>query len=142
MRRVRTSLKGNGFHIVVIALLNLFVLLCICVLLHHHRLPRYGANVRSAATHFVMGSYDRSNSHIITVTPGDVPRFFIEEKEVKEGLAGVEKILKSWDCAAPNRVTVVLVCDEAVAVGTMQRLADMVLMHGFTCTYAGRPALD
>ena len=142
MRRVRTSLKGNGFHIVVIALLNLFVLLCICVLLHHHRLPRYGANVRSAATHFVMGSYDRSNSHIITVTPGNVPRFFIEEKEVKEGLAGVEKILKSWDCAAPNRVTVVLVCDEAVAVGTMQRLADMVLMHGFTCTYAGCPALD
>lgn len=142
MKRVRSSLKGNGFHIVVIALLNLFLLLCICVLLHHHRLPRYGANVRPAATHFVMGAYDRSTSHIITVTPGDTPRFFLEEKEIKGGLDGVEEILKTWDCASPNRVTVVLVSDEAVSVGTMQKLADMVLSHGFTCSFAGLPALD
>ncbi len=142
MRRVRSSLKGNGFHIVVIALLNLFLLLCICVLLHHHRLPRYGANVRPAETHFVMGSYDRSTSHIITVTPGESPRFYIEENGIANGLEGVEAVLKSWDCAVPARVTVVLVCDEAVSAGTLQILADMVLSHGFTCTFAGRPALD
>lgn len=142
MKRVRSSLKGNGFHIVVIALLNLFLLLCICVLLHHHRLPRYGANVLPASTHFVMGAYDRSNSHIITVTPGETPRFFLEEKEIKDGLDGIERLFKTWDCAAPARITVVLVCDEAVASGTMQKLADMVLSHGFTCTLAGRPALD
>lgn len=142
MRRVRSSLQGNGFHIVVIALLNLFLLLCVCVLLHHHRLPRYGANVRPAASHFVMGAYDRSNSHIITVTPGEIPRFFSEEKEIMDGLQGVESILKSWDCTNPSRVTVVLVCDEAVSAGTLQTLADMVLSHGFTCSFAGRPSLD
>ena len=142
MRRVRTSLKGNGFHIVVIALLNLFILLCICVLLHHHRLPRYGANVRPAESHFVMGSYDRSNSHVITLTPGETARIFVEDKEIKNGWTGVDEVLNSWDCPTPNRVTVVLVCDEAVSVGAMQTLVDKVLMHGFTCTFAGRPALN
>lgn len=139
MRRIRSSLKGTGFAIIAVAGVNLFLLLCLCVLLNTHRLPRYGVSVLPAESHFVIGHFDRSHSHILTMTPGDTPRFFLEEKEVEGGLEGVEALLSGWDSPNPERVVVVLVCDEAVSAGTVQRVADMVLMHGFTCAFAGRP---
>lgn len=143
MRRVQSSLEGTGFAIVVIAGVNLFLLMCLCVLLAHHRTPRYGINVHPAASHFVMGAYDRSSSHILTVTPGESPRIFLEEEEVPGGLAGLENVLRRWDgVRPPSAVTVILMCDEAVAAGVVQRLTDAILSHGFTCVFAGRPALD
>lgn len=141
MKRIRSSLNGTGFAIIAVAGVNLFLLLCLCVLLNTHRLPRYGVSVRPAESHFVIGHYDRSHSRIITVTPGDVPRFFVEEEEIKGGLEGVEKKLEQWDAPNPERVVVILACDEAVSAGTVQRLVDMVLQHGFTCALSGRPPL-
>lgn len=139
MKRIRSSLNGTGFAIIAIAGVNLFLLLCLCVLLNTHRLPRYGVSVRPAESHFVIGNFDRSCSHILTITPGDTPRFFLEEKEVKGGLDGVEALLKEWDSPNPERVVIVLVCDEAVSVGTVQQVTDRVLLHGFTCAFSGRP---
>ncbi len=140
MRRVRSNLKGSGFAIIVLAGVNLFVLLCMCVLLTSYRAPRYGINLRPAESHFVLGSYDRSLSHIITITPGEIPRFFIESDEIPGGLDGMERILKSWEKPNPSHVTVIIVCDEAVSVGTVQQLADMILSHGYNCAFFGRPA--
>ena len=142
MRRVQSSLEGTGFAIVVIAGANLFLLLCLCVLLGYHRMPRFGMNIRPAASHFVMGSYDRTATHILTVTPGETPRLFLEEKEIPGGLSGLEDVLRQWDSTHPSRVTVILMCDEAVSAGTIRQLTDAILSHGFTCAFAGRPALD
>lgn len=142
MRRVRSNLKGSGIPIIILAGVNLFVLLCMCVLLNSYRPPRYGINVRPAATHFVIGSYDRSLSHIITVTPGETPRFFLEDREVADGLDGMDAVLDEWACSTPARVTVIIVCDEAVSVGAIQQLADKVITRGYTCAFFGRPALN
>lgn len=142
MRRIRSNLKGSGFAIIILAGVNLFVLLCMCILLNSYRAPRYGINVRPAASHFVIGSYDRSFSHIITITPGETPRFFLEDREIANGLEGMDEVLDTWKCDTPSRVTVIIVCDEAVSVGSVQQLADKVLSHGYTCAFFGRPALN
>lgn len=142
MRRIRSNLRGSGFAIIILAGVNLFVLLCMCVLLNSYRPPRYGINVRPAASHFLIGSYDRSSSHIITVTPGETPRFFLEDREVTDGIDGMDAVLDEWAGPRPSGVTVIIVCDEAVSVGCIQQLADKVMSRGYTCAFFGRPAIN
>ena len=142
MRRIRSNLKGSGFAMIILAGVNLFVLLCMCLLLTSYRAPRHGLNVRPAASHFVLDAYDRSHSHIITVTPGNPPRFYLEDHEIANGLAGVDAELDAWKAKTSAQVTIIIVCDEAVSVGAVQQLADKVLSHGFTCAFFGRPASD
>ena len=142
MRRVRSNLKGSGFAIIILAGVNLFVLLCMCLLLTSYRAPRHGLNVRPAVSHFVIGAYDRSQSHIITITPGEPPRLYLEDHEIANGMEGVDAELDSWNTATPANVTIIIVCDEAVSVGAVQERADKVLSPGFTCAFFGRPAQD
>jgi hypothetical protein len=61
---------------------------------------------------------------------------------VRGGYEGFEKQLASWDCDNPSRVSVILVLDKAVPSGVAHRLTDMILSHGFTCSYAGVPAIE
>lgn len=142
MRRVRSNLKGSGFAIIILAGVNLFVLLCMCLLLTSYRSPRHGFSVKPAVSHFVIGAYDRSQSHIITVLPGNPARFYAEDHEIPQGLAGVDAELESWRTPTPAGVSVIIVCDEAVSVGDVQQLVDKVLTHGYTCAFFGRPAPD
>ncbi len=143
MKRFRSTRLGSGGPVIlVVAGINLFLLLCMCVLLGTHLLPRYGVNVRPAASHYVMSAYDRDQTHLITVAAGMPPCYYMEGKLIPEGLEGVETQLRSWDCASPARVIVLIVADAAVPAGDVQRLADRVLLHGFTCMLAGRPDLN
>lgn len=142
MRRVRSTLRSTGSPILVIAGVNLFLVLCICVLLTNHLIPRYGFTVQPQDSHFVIGSYDRDQMHIVSVAPGNEPRIYVESELVRGGYDGFEKYLSSWDAPNPSRVSVVLVVDKAVAAGAVQRLTDMVLAHGFTCSHAGVPAFE
>lgn len=142
MRRVSSTLRDSGFPIVITVGANLVLLLCACVLFSNHLTPSYGVRVRPAATHFVMGSYDRSHMRIITVMPGNEPRFYIDSLEVAGGYEGLQQALTSWKRPNPSQLTVILNADEAVPHGVLQRLMDMVLSHGFTCTLTGRPDLD
>lgn len=142
MRRIRSNLKGSGFAIVLLAGVNLFVLLCMCVLLTNSRSAIYGINVRPSASHFSMGSYDRTLSHIITITPGEIPRFYTENREIEGGADGLDTVLDAWSAPNPAAVTVIIVCDEAVAVGSVQPLIDKVLMRGYNCSFSGRPAVN
>lgn len=141
MRRVRSSLKEGGFPILVVAGVNLFLLLCTCVLLSNHLGPRFGFTVQPQESHFRIGSYDRNNTHIVSVAAGDSPRIYVGADLVRGGFEGFEQQLAAWDCPAPSRVSVILVLDKAVPSGVAHRLTDMILSHGFTCSYAGVPAL-
>jgi hypothetical protein len=142
MRRVRTTLKQGGFPILVVAGVNLFLVLCVCVLLSNHLGPRFGFTVQPQESHFRIGAYDRDNTHIVSVAPGDVPRIYVGSTLLRGGYEGFEEQLRLWDCPTPSRVSVILVMDKAVSSGAAQRLADMVLSHGFTCSFAGVPALE
>lgn len=142
MHKTRSRLTSGGFPIVGIAVVNLFVLICMVMLLGAHRNPTFGMQISPAESHFVMGTYDRSLSHVITVTPGEPPRFFLEENELPGGIDGLEPLLKEWDCSTPARVTVILVCDRAVPAGVLQTMADRILQHGFNCTVSGIPPKD
>ncbi len=142
MRRLRTNLKVTGTALLAAAGVNVVVLLCMCVLLTSYRPLRYGVNIHPADTHYVIEAYDRTGSHIIAVSPGETPRFFLESQEIHGGFDGVEKVLASWDCPNPSRITVIVACDEAVSIGTIQKLTDLILLHGFNCAFFGRPAND
>ena len=142
MRRVRSSLKNGGFPILVIALVNLFLVLCVCVLLSNHLVPRFGYSVQPQESHFVIGAYDRDNTHIVSVAPGDTPRLYVGSELVRDGYAGFEKHLSSWDAPNPSRISVILVLDKAVSSGVSMRLTDMILSRGYTCSYAAVPAIE
>ena len=139
MLRVRSRLSDSGVTVIALAGINLLLLLCLCVLLNTHRLPRYGFNVVPAESQFLLSRFDRTKAHVITITPGEQPRFFQGGHEVKKGLQGLKELFASWDCEAPSHVTVILVCDRAVPAGTLQQVVDMVLSHGFNCSLSGRP---
>ncbi|MBR1982796.1 MAG: hypothetical protein IKA23_08605 [Akkermansia sp.] len=142
MRRVRSTLKEGGFPIIVVAGVNLFLVLCVCVLLSNHLMPRFGFTVQPQETHFAIESYNRDLTHIVSVAPGAEPRLYVGSELVRGGFPGFEQQLKSWSVPNPSRVSVILVLDKAVPAGVVHRLTDMVLSHGYTCSYAGVPALE
>lgn len=142
MRRVRSTLKEGGFPIIVVAGVNLFLVLCVCVLLSNHLMPRFGFTVQPQETHFAIESYNRDLTHIVSVAPGVEPRLYVGSELVRGGLSGFEQQLKLWATPNPSRVSVILVLDKAVPAGVVHRLTDMVLSHGYTCSYAGVPALE
>lgn len=141
MRRARSQLKTGGFAIIILAGVNLFVLLCMCVLLTGYRAPVFGLNVHPADTRFIIGAYDRDNTHIITVTPGDTPRYFLRNREIPNGAEGLDAELAAWKTNSTTPVTVIIVCDEAASAGALQQVADKVLAHGHHCVIYGRPDL-
>ena len=140
MKRIRsTRLGSGGATILVVAGITMFLLICLCVVLGVHALPRFGVNVRPAESHFVMSAYDRSQTHFLTIAAGTPSNYYLEGKIIKGGLNGVEEQLRAWDCASPANVVVVIVSDAAEPAGDVQRLADRILLHGFTCMMAARP---
>lgn len=142
MRRVRSKLPDSATSVVALAGINLVFLLCLCVLLNTHRLPKYGFNICPAESHFVMARYDRAYSHVITITPGMTPRLYLEGFEIPGGLNGLDEVLNSWDDGHPGRVSVIVVCDAAVSVGVVQQVADKAISHGFNFSLAGRPSAE
>ena len=145
MRRVRSTLGSPGYPVVIAAGANLFLLFCFMVWAPVHRLPRFGVNVYSPESHFVMDSYNRNNLHIITITPGETPRVYAEGVLLSNGLASLAAKLDEWAAATTGRkedVTVLIECDPAVSAGMQQKLIDMVLLRKFTCSLVGRPAVN
>lgn len=142
MRRIRSTLKEGGFPILVVAAMNLFLVLCVSVLLSNHLGPHYGYVVQPQESHFVIGAYNRDYTHIVSVAPGDNPRIYVGSELVRGGYEGFEECLNEWHNEMPSRVTVILVLDKAVSSGVAQRLTDMILSHGYSCSYAGVPAIE
>lgn len=141
MRNIRSHLSHSGASPFYVSGALLLLVLCACVLLTNHAVPTFGVRVRPADSHFVIGGYDRSLSHIVTVLPGDTPRLYVSSLPVQGGLEGFAACLDSWKGDAPSRVSVILVVDEAVTAGLIQRLTDMILSRGFNCSFAGTPAV-
>lgn len=142
MRRIRSRLHDMGGTVLVLSGISLLLALCCCVLVTHHVAPRYGVRVRPAASHFTMGAYDRSQTHILSVSAGDAPRLYDGAVRVAGDMQGVEPLLAQWAGETPSRVTVVLVADSAVTAGTLQLLADKVLSHGMNCNIGAVPSME
>lgn len=142
MRRIRSRLKDNGASALAVCGISLLLALCCCVLVTFHVGPRYGVRVRPAASHFSMGGYDRSQTHILSVSAGDTPRLYDGAERIPGDMEGLETRLKEWAGEASSRVTVVLVADSAVTAGTLQALTDMVLRHGMNCNLGAVPSME
>lgn len=140
MRSFRSSLTFNGSSLLIASVAMLMVVLTACALLTNHLVPSYGVRVRPADTHFVMGAYDRSHFHIICIVAGEPPTLYSGSVPVPGNMEGLPALLESWNYEYPSRVTVILVPDEAVPTGTVNRLADMILRFGYNCSIAGTPA--
>ena len=144
MRRVRCTLGSPGYPILITAGVNLFLLLCFCVWLQVHSLPRFGVNVYPEASHFAMESYNRNNLHIVTITAGEEPRVYTDGVQVEGGLKGLPTLLDAWAAGMTTRrdnMTIIIECDPAASAGVLQRSVDMVLQRKFTCSVSGSPAI-
>lgn len=142
MRRIRSQLNHSGASALVVSGCLLLLVMCACVMLTNHMVPNYGVRVRPADSHFAIGEYDRAAAHIVTILPGNEPTIYVESNILPGGMTAFAGQLDAW--AAENKaakVTVILVIDEAVAAGTVQRLTDMVLLRGMECSIAGTPAV-
>lgn len=145
MRRVRSTLSSPGYPIVIAAGANLFLLFCFMVWAPVHKLPRYGVNVYSPESHFVMDSYNRDNLHIITICPGETPRVYAEGVLLNGSCDALSAKLDEWAAATTGRkedTTILIECDPAVSAGTQQKIIDMVLLRQFTCSLVGRAATN
>ncbi len=142
MQRVRSTLPDLGFPLVLIAWANMLLLLCICVLLNNHTLPQFGYDIHSAESHFSITTIDRTHTHIITISAGDKPRFFLNMEELPDSWEEIDASLKELSPEEASRTHIVIVQDEAVSAGTTQRLVDLILMNGYRCSLAARPYLD
>ena len=144
MRRVRSTLGSPGYPIVIAAGASLFLLLCFIAWASVHSTPRYGVNVYLPESHFVMEEYNRNNFHIITITPGENPRIYIEGRILPGGLDALPAKLDEWAAATPGRkqnTTIIIEGDPAVSYGTICQLDDMILKRQFSLSHQGRPAV-
>lgn len=142
MRRIRSRLNDSGAAALTVCGVSLMLALCCCVLLTNHLVPRYGARVRPGASRFIMGAYDRSQSHIVSIAAGETPRIYVGSELVPEGINGVEPLLDAWKGNSPSRVMVVLMPDCAVSSGTVQQIVEMVMRRGMNCSIGAIPDID
>ncbi len=139
MKRDRLTLSDGGWPLIVIAVINLMLVLCIIFVLQNHQSPHFGMNVRMAASSFVMGGMNRQEAQVLTVAAGDTPRFFMGSKPIKGSWSALNKELQVLRDEQPDRTNIIIVADESVTIGTLQRLMDEVLSAGFNCSVAARP---
>ncbi len=139
MKRNRLTLSDGGWPIIVIASINLLLVLCIIFVLNNHTSPHFGMNVRMAESSFIMSNINRQATQVLTVAAGDTPRFYLGSKQINGTWAALEQELKTLREEQPNQTNIVLVADECVTVGTLQRMMDLMMTLGFNCTIAARP---
>ena len=139
MQRVHSQLKESGYPLVAAVALNLILLLVVIFVMRLHAQPRYGVDGTPAQSSYLMGQYDRSNTILITIALGDEPRFYMHSQEVEGGLRGVEEKLQAWEGSNQRRASVIIMQDECVPIGVTQKLINIVLECGFTCSLAARP---
>lgn len=139
MKRTHLTLSDGGWPIVVMAVVNMLLVLCIIFMLRNHISPYFGMNVKMASSSFVMGSLNRDDTRVLTIAAGDSPRFYFGAKYVAKHWDGLESELKAFAQESHNQITIVIVADESVTVGTLQRTVDLILALGYNCTVAARP---
>ena len=139
MQRVSSQLKETGYPIIAAAALSLILLLAVLGIMRAHAQPKFGADILPAESNYLMGQYDRSNTYLITIAPGDEPRFYMQSQEVENGLEGISAKLDEWEGDSPARVKVIIMQDESIPIGVTQKLINIVLKRGFTCSLAARP---
>lgn len=141
--KVQSTLPVGSFLVLGCVLLDIVILVFVITLMGTRILPRYGVTVAPAASRFHMGSYDPRFMYVLTVAPGDAPRFFLENKPLTGGYEGVEKALDDLLATIPaenrHRVTIVIYADKSISVDTERRLFDIVLGKGLTCAPAAEP---
>ncbi len=129
----------GGWPLIVLAVINMMLILCIIFVLKNHQSPHFGMKVRMAASSFVMGNMNRHEAQILTIAAGDTPRFFLGSQSITGSWTGLIKELHDLREEYPERINIIIVADECVTMGTIQRIMDEVLSMGFNCSVAARP---
>lgn len=141
--KVQSTLPLGSFLLLGCVLLDVVVLVFVVTLTGARILPRYGVSVNPAESRFHMASYDPKFMYVLTVAPGDEPRFFLESRALEGGYEGVEKALDELKAATRpedrHRLAIVVYADKSISIGTERRLFDLVLEKGMICAAAAEP---
>lgn len=139
MKRTHLTLSDGGWPLIVMAMVNMLLVLCIIFTLRYHITPHFGMNVRMASSSFVMGTLNKDDTRVLTITAGDSPCFYFATQAIPNAWDGLEQELKQLNAQSSHQYNIVIVADEAVTIGTLQRAMDLILTQGHNCTIAARP---
>ncbi len=142
MHRVKSTLPDSGFPIIIIAWANILLLLCVCILLNNHLIPQFGFDISQSESHFNISRVDRTQTHVISIAAGDQPRLFLDMQELPHSWDEIREELKKLSDDKPALTHIVIMQDEAVSIGTTQRLVDQILSLGYRCSLSACPAVD
>ncbi|MEG0024371.1 MAG: hypothetical protein RR250_00600 [Akkermansia sp.] len=139
--KVESTLPQNVFFIHLAVLLDVVILVFVLTMLTSRIGSDYGFNVKLPSSQFLINATD--DRYVLSVTAGENPIFFINNKRMDGGLpqlkAELSRIAGTYGEDGAGRVTVVLYFDQAVNRGLEQSVVDMVLDKGMNCAVAAEP---
>ena len=139
--KLESTLPKGAFFVHLAVILDVVVLLFVVTLITTGIVPKYGFNVKTPPSEFlinIQGEY-----YVVSVTAGESPVVFFDNRRLENGVAGLEKelddIVAKEGSEGAGRITIILNMDQAVSRAMEQNLIEMVLEHGLTCAVAGSP---
>lgn len=140
--KTRSTLPTGAFFLQVVVLLDLVILVCVLTVMTSRVGMTYGYEVKAPSSRFLMNVV--GDVEFISVTAGDQPSFYMGNRLIEGGLAGVSAELDriSRDHEGTNgsgRMSIALRLDSAVSRALEQQLVNMVLSKGMSCYIAAEP---
>ncbi len=140
---IRSTLPTPSFLILGSVGLNVVILVFVLTLISSGILPRYGVSVVPAESRYHIGTYDPAYMRVLTITPGDSPRCFLESKLIKDGVRGLsrefDELIEKTPQEHRHHLTIVLYADKSISLGMVQSVIDLVLSKGMHCASAAEP---
>ncbi len=140
--KTRSTLPPGGFFLQVVVLLDLVVLLCVLTVMTSRVGMSYGYEVKAPSSSFLMSV--TGDIEVISVTAGEQPAFYLGNKLIEGGVAGLsaelDRLSMEHERNGGGRMSVALRMDAAVSRALEQQLVDMILSKRLTCYIAAEPA--
>lgn len=139
--KTRSTLPDGAFFLHIVVLLDLIVLICVLTMMTSRVGMSYGYEVKAPSSRFLMNAL--GDVEFISVTAGDQPAFYIGNRMIEGGIAGVslelDHILRKAQAKDNSRMSIALRLDACVSRALEQELVDLVLSKGLNCYIATEP---
>lgn len=136
-----STLPKSGFFIHLAVLADVLALVFVLTLMGSGIYSKYGVGVQMPPSQYLMNV--RGEHYLVSVTAGESPVYYLNNKRLEDGLTSLEKELdKIVDRVGQSQaglVTIVLFMDQAVSRSVEQQLFNTVLSRGLMCAVAAEP---
>lgn len=139
--KLQSTLPQRVFFIHFAVVLNVLILVFVMTLASSYIESNYGYGVKVPSSRFMMNV--TGTRYVLSVTAGENPVFFLNNKRVTGGLPMLRnelgRIAGAYGEGGGSRTTIILYFDRAVSHGMEQELINLILEKGMNCAVAARP---